>query len=142
MQIREYIKATLLALSIWIVAILINTIVVLYWESSVESEELSFEMAGFIISFSALFSSPGLLILWFTSMSQLNEKELFKKLLIAAFSGSLLASLVVMAMFGEVMVNGSSILILCSPIIMAVLSVGIHKPVIDRITEKYFSTHT
>lgn len=134
-RMNPYLKAALLSLSIWIVAILMNTVFVMVWMHVFDGEELTFDMAGFIIYLSVVFSSPGFLVLLCISIFQLKNKELFTILLVTAFLGAVLACVILAAMFTAEL-NRLSMIIVISPAAVTLLSVGLHKPVIDIITQK------
>lgn len=133
--INPYVKVALLSLSIWIAAILMNTVFVMCWLHISAGEELSFEMAGFIICFSALFSSPGFLLLLLVSIFNVNNRELFNVLFVTAFLSSVLASVIIAAVL-QGGLSSSSIVIFISPVAIALLSVLIHKQFINKISNK------
>lgn len=135
-MIQSYLQATLLALSIWVVAILINTVFVTGWMSFSRAGDFGFDMAGFIIYFSAVFSSPGFFILWLTVVRKFRNKELFQILLLAALTGSLLASVTLAFLLRGAWEDGVIVLVI-SPVVNALLSVLLHKPLINKISEKY-----
>lgn len=134
--INPYLKVALLSLSIWIVAILMNTVFVLCWLHVSDGEELSFEMAGFIICFSALFSSPGFLVLLLVSIFNVNNRDLFNVLFVTAFLSSVLASLIVAVILQGGFRTGG-IIIFIAPVAIALISVLIHTPFINKIAEKH-----
>lgn len=132
-------KATVLSLSIWIVAMLINTIIVMYFLNSFEFENFSTGVASLILCFSAIFSAPGFLILWFTTLFQFKKKKLFRILLTAVLVGASLASGVIMVMTSGSFENGFEVIV-WSPVVVASLSVIMHRPFINRIVDKNHKT--
>jgi hypothetical protein len=139
-NIQPYLKATILVLSIWIVALLMNTMLVLCWSGALKESEVLIDTAGFIIWLSAEFSSPGLFVLWYACMRYLKAKELFRILLAAAFTGALISSVTII--FLLLKEGGWGILMLtASPVVMALLSVLLHKPFIIQSQKNIHHRH-
>jgi hypothetical protein len=135
-KIKPYLLATALALSIWVAAILINTVFVMCWMGFSKSGGFDIDIAGFIIYSSGIFSSPGLLIVWLVCIVKFRSNNLFNIIFIAAFIGSFLSSFTLAALLQEE-IGQLSIMLFISPIAIALLSVLMHKPFIKLITYKY-----
>ncbi|MFT3682413.1 MAG: hypothetical protein QM791_19315 [Ferruginibacter sp.] len=126
----------LVSLSVWIFAILINTVITTaFLGLQGEGGSGLLEITGIILLFSSIFSFPGILLFWLVFLFNCKRTDVFSILLVTAIAVSVL-SIVVFALLVNDALGAGYLLILLFPIIAALASVMLHHPAIDEVMRK------
>ena len=131
---NRFAVASVISLSVWIVANIINVVLVLLTMGFASGNVVFIEAFGFILLFSAAFSLPGIIIFWVVFLANYDSKNLFVVLLITALITSALSVLLLMLWIGGN--DLSSVGLFVSAVISAIAAVIIHVSVFNQIVEK------
>lgn len=125
---------SVISLSVWIVANIINVVLVLLMSGFFSGNEAFAEAFGFILLFSAAFSLPGIIIFWIVFLANYHNRQLFVVLFITAFITSALSVLLLMLWIGGTDVSSAGIF--SAAVISALAAVIIHLNAFNVIVEK------
>lgn len=136
---KKYFTTTAVSLSIWLVSLIINALfdLLLIGFTSGGSEWLG--TLGLVLVFSAMFSLPGMIVLWLLILFQYTNSALFN----AVFYGVLIISFLCVFVFfmsiGEGF-GGQSIYIIVMAVVSSIISVLLHEQTIKNIYLKSKNT--
>lgn len=130
---NRFVVASVMSLSIWIVANMINVVLVLLTMGFASGNDVFIEAFGFILLFSAAFSLPGIIIFWVVFLANYDSKNLFMVLLITALITSALSVLLLMLWIGGNDLGSAGLFV--SAVISATAAVVIHISVFNQIVE-------
>lgn len=131
---NRFAVASVISLSVWIVANIINVVLVLLTMGFASGNDVFIEAFGFILLFSAAFSLPGIIIFWVVFLANYDSKNLFMVLLITALITSALSVLLLMLWIGGNDLDSAGLFV--SAVISAIAAVIIHVSVFNQIVEK------
>ncbi len=125
--------ASLISLSVWVVANIINVVLVMLTTGFTSGNDIFAEAFGFVLLFSAAFSLPGIIIFWIVFLANYRSKNLFTVLLVTAFITSALSVLLLMIWIGSSDIYTAGIF--ASAVVSALAAVIIHVNAFNEIVE-------
>lgn len=131
----------IVSLSVWITAILINTLFLLLLVFGYVGYSDFCDSAGVVMLLSAIFSLPGISIFWFVFLFNCRNYNLFMVLLITACCTSLLSSLICCWWLAESVGAYRGFEVLMMPVLAALAAVVLHRPAIAAVYIVQSSIH-